>query len=152
MRITRAVRVHLPSCLLLVTVFTGSSVGQRPQPSRQYVDLANHALASGPDPWGDEALAQPDGPTYEALRHRLHPLFHSRTEKSAFELGVKFKAVKIVDNRYRWGSCTPTNSVHFNWRLIKAPTFVIDYVIVHELAHLLESNHTDRFWNIGPRQ
>jgi hypothetical protein len=61
---------------------------------------------------------------------------------------VEFSAAKIVDNRYRWGSCTPRDSVHFNWRLIKAPMFVIDYVIVHELAHLLETNHTSRFWNI----
>jgi predicted metal-dependent hydrolase len=38
--------------------------------------------------------------------------------------------------------------VNFNWRLIKAPMFVIDYVIVHELAHLMETNHTPRFWNI----
>ncbi len=57
-------------------------------------------------------------------------------------------AVKIVDNRYRWGSCTLKNNVNFNWRLIKAPMFVIDYVIVHELAHLIEANHTPRFWNI----
>jgi len=64
------------------------------------------------------------------------------------DLGVKVTAAKIVDNRYRWGSCTVKNHVNFNWRLIKAPIFVIDYVIVHELAHLLEANHTPRFWNI----
>ena len=40
------------------------------------------------------------------------------------------------------------DNVNFNWRLIKAPMFVIDYVIVHELAHLLEANHTSRFWTI----
>ncbi len=40
------------------------------------------------------------------------------------------------------------DNVNFNWRLIKAPMFVIDYVIVHELAHLIEANHTSRFWNI----
>ena len=56
--------------------------------------------------------------------------------------------MKIVDNRYRWGSCTVKNNVNLNWRLIKAPMFVIDYVIVHELAHLIEANHTLRFWNI----
>ena len=63
-------------------------------------------------------------------------------------LGVDVARVKIVDNRYRWGSCTLNNNVNLNWRLIKAPMFVIDYVIVHELAHLIEANHTPRFWNI----
>ena len=66
----------------------------------------------------------------------------------ADRLGVDFKNARIVDNRYRWGSCTVKDNVNFNWRLIKAPMFVIDYVIVHELAHLMESNHTSRFWSI----
>jgi predicted metal-dependent hydrolase len=72
----------------------------------------------------------------------------ARVEQHAKELGVKFEAAKVVDNRYRWGSCTVRGNVNFNWRLIKAPMFVIDYVVVHELAHLLESNHTPRFWNV----
>jgi predicted metal-dependent hydrolase len=72
----------------------------------------------------------------------------ARVEQHARELGVKFAAAKIVDNRYRWGSCTVNRNVNFNWRLIKAPMFVIDYVIVHELAHLIEANHTARFWSI----
>ncbi len=63
-------------------------------------------------------------------------------------LGVEFAGAKIVDSRFRWGSCTVKNNVNLNWRLMKAPMFVIDYVIVHELAHLLEANHTPRFWNI----
>jgi hypothetical protein len=71
-----------------------------------------------------------------------------RVKLHARELGVNVAQVKIVDNRFRWGSCTLNNNVNFNWRLIKAPMFVIDYVIVHELAHLIESNHTPRFWNI----
>jgi predicted metal-dependent hydrolase len=66
----------------------------------------------------------------------------------ARELGVNVAGIKIMDSRYRWGSCTVKNNVGFNWRLIKAPMFVIDYVIVHELAHLIEANHTPRFWNI----
>lgn len=72
----------------------------------------------------------------------------ARVEQHAHELGVEFAAARIVDNRYRWGSCTVNRNVNFNWRLIKAPMFVIDYVIVHELAHLIEPNHTSRFWNI----
>jgi predicted metal-dependent hydrolase len=63
-------------------------------------------------------------------------------------LGVEFNLVKITDSKYRWGSCTPNDNVTFNWRLVKAPMFVIDYVVVHELAHLIEPNHTPRFWNI----
>ena len=66
----------------------------------------------------------------------------------AATLGVTFANARIVDNRFRWGSCTPKDNVNLNWRLIKAPMFVIDYVIVHELAHLIETNHTPRFWNI----
>lgn len=71
-----------------------------------------------------------------------------RVRHNARELGVTFSKVKIVDNRYRWGSCTMNNNVNFNWRLIKAPMFVIDYIIVHELAHLIETNHTPKFKNI----
>ncbi len=71
-----------------------------------------------------------------------------RAAHHAQELGAQFTAARIVDNQYRWGSCTPADSVHFNWRLIKAPMFVIDYVIIHELAHLIETNHTARFWSI----
>lgn len=72
----------------------------------------------------------------------------ARVYSFARSLGVEFKRARIVDSRYRWGSCTVKDTVNFNWRLIKAPTFVIDYVIAHELAHLMEANHTARFWSV----
>ena len=75
-----------------------------------------------------------------------------RVVKRAQELGVSFGQARIVDSRYRWGSCTVRDNINLNWRLIKAPIFVIDYVIAHELAHLLEPNHTPRFWNIVKTQ
>ncbi len=75
-----------------------------------------------------------------------------RVLNHAKNLGVTYKEAKIGDSKLQWGSCTPENNVIFNWRLIKAPMFVIDYVIVHELAHLLESNHTPIFWNIVKAQ
>lgn len=71
-----------------------------------------------------------------------------RAQHHAREMGVAFTSARIVDNRYRWGSCTVRDRVNFNWRLIKAPMCVIDYVIVHELAHLIEANHTPAFWSI----
>jgi predicted metal-dependent hydrolase len=88
----------------------------------------------------------------EALREwyigRAKEKIVPRVKAHARRLGVEAAAVKIADGHYRWGSCTTRNNVGFNWRLIKAPMFVIDYVIVHELAHLIETNHTPRFWNI----
>ncbi|MFC1542920.1 M48 family metallopeptidase [Candidatus Neomarinimicrobiota bacterium] len=70
----------------------------------------------------------------------------------ATHMGVSFNKVSITDAKYHWGGCTPSNNLTFGWRLIKAPQAVVDYVIVHELAHLLESNHTQRFWDIVKTQ
>lgn len=84
----------------------------------------------------------------ERAREKILP----RVRMHAHGLGVTFERANINDSRYRWGSCTPGNNLNFNWRLIKAPMFVIDYVIVHELAHLMEANHTPRFWNIVSAQ
>ncbi len=66
----------------------------------------------------------------------------------AAAMGVTFNRVLISDLRVRWGSCTPSSNLNFNWRIMKAPVFVVDYLVVHELAHLLETNHTPQFWNI----
>ncbi len=71
-----------------------------------------------------------------------------KVEQYAKQLGVEYKGILISDLKYRWGSCTLKGNLNFNWRLIKAPHFVINYVVVHELAHLLELNHSERFWNI----
>ena len=84
----------------------------------------------------------------ERAKERILP----RVVKQARELGVSFRQARIVDNRYRWGSCTVRDNINLNWRLIKAPMFVVDYVIAHELAHFLEPNHTPRFWNIVKTQ
>lgn len=65
----------------------------------------------------------------------------------AKQIGVEFNKINILDLKFRWGSCTPKDNIHFNWRLIKAPIAVIEYIIVHELTHLLEANHSPEFWN-----
>lgn len=71
-----------------------------------------------------------------------------RLTEWATRLGVEVARVRIADDLYQWGSCTPRGSVSVNWRLVKAPPSVADYVIVHELAHLLEATHGDPFWSI----
>lgn len=65
----------------------------------------------------------------------------------AKHLGVSYNNISILDLKYRWGSCTAKDNIHFNWRIIKAPMTVIEYIIIHELTHLLEANHTPEFWN-----
>lgn len=66
----------------------------------------------------------------------------------ATEMGVSYSRIWIRDLKYRWGSCTPGGTLSFNWRIIQAPMIVVDYLIVHELAHILETNHSPEFWNI----
>lgn len=67
----------------------------------------------------------------------------------AQQLGVSYTSCNISETmKYRWASCTPKGNINFNWRIIKAPTFVIEYLIVHELAHLRVPNHSPEFWNM----
>jgi predicted metal-dependent hydrolase len=56
-------------------------------------------------------------------------------------------SVRITDARQRWGSCTSTGGLNFSWRLIQAPLEIVDYVIVHELVHLKQPDHSKKFWN-----
>lgn len=63
------------------------------------------------------------------------------------KVGVSPSQIQIKDYRARWGSCKPDGSIQLNWRLIHAPIYVMDYVVIHELCHLLEMNHSQRFWS-----
>ena len=65
----------------------------------------------------------------------------------AGRIGVKYSGCISETMKYHWTSCTPKGNINFNWRIIKAPRFVIEYLIVHELTHLRMSNHSDGFWN-----
>lgn len=58
------------------------------------------------------------------------------------------RGIKISNARCRWGSCSQDNHLYFSWRLMMAPRSVIDYLVVHELAHAQEKNHSERFWDI----
>ena len=59
---------------------------------------------------------------------------------------LHYNTMSITDASTRWGSCSSNKNLHFNWKLIMAPSPVIDYVISHELSHLTEMNHSRAFW------
>ena len=67
---------------------------------------------------------------------------------AAEALGVSLKRVSIRDQVSRWGSCSTTGVLSYSWRLILAPPFVLDYLAAHEAAHLVEMNHSRRFWRL----
>jgi predicted metal-dependent hydrolase len=69
-------------------------------------------------------------------------------EEEAPALGVTPARIQIRDQRSRWGSCSTRGTLSFNWRLVLAPFEVLDYVVVHELCHLREPNHSRRFWSL----
>jgi predicted metal-dependent hydrolase len=60
--------------------------------------------------------------------------------------GFSFSKITITEAQKRWGSCGSNNTLNFSWRLVTAPMEVIDYVVVHELCHTIEKNHSKKFW------
>lgn len=63
------------------------------------------------------------------------------------QMGLRVNTVRVMELRHRWASCSSSGAVNFNWRTMMAPPTIIDYVIVHELAHRLHANHSKAFWN-----
>ena len=70
-----------------------------------------------------------------------------RTNIYTKQLDLKYGKIKISNANSRWGSCSGKNNLNFTWRLIMAPLEIIDYVVVHEIIHIIEKNHSKDFWN-----
>ncbi|MBR3474255.1 MAG: M48 family metallopeptidase [Oscillospiraceae bacterium] len=80
------------------------------------------------------------------LKKRARRVFLARTAYFAPLVGVKAGRISIRSQRTKWGSCSARGNLNFNCLLVLAPAEVLDYVVVHELCHLLEMNHSRRFW------
>lgn len=81
------------------------------------------------------------------LKKKAKAFFIERTQYHALRLGIEYEKVKITSGMGNWGSCRGRGRLIFNWRLILAPPQIIDYVIIHELIHIIERNHSRRYWN-----
>ena len=81
-------------------------------------------------------------------RDKARDIFEQKVSYYARMMGVSYGRIAIRDQKTRWGICSGEGNLNFNWRLIFAPAGVLDYVVVHELAHRKEMNHSPRFWKV----
>lgn len=111
------------------------------------VDHASLALALN----GDFTLARKAQPRAKQAfarwyRQQAATILADRTAAFATRFGLSFKQVKITTARTRWGSYSSTGTISYSYRLIMAPLEIVDYVIVHELAHIRHRNHSQAYW------
>lgn len=99
------------------------------------------------EPFSSQKEKSPSQIRLEAIyREAAKEYFPKRVYHFAHILGVSYGNITIRDQKTRWGSCSSKGNLSFNWRLILAPPNVLDYVVVHELCHRKEMNHSPKFW------
>jgi predicted metal-dependent hydrolase len=102
--------------------------------------------------FGTEQIKAPDqaADLRPAIQQHLRELARrelaSRVSELAALHGIDVTRVTVRNQKSRWGSCSRRGTISLNWRLIQAPAFVRDYIILHELAHRRQMNHSDKFW------
>jgi hypothetical protein len=117
---------------------------------------ARRASVSHDEAAGELALHLPEGATEDKMRalvkawlqEKARQRFAARLPVFAERLGVSFRAFTLTSAKTQWGSCTSAGMIRLHWRLMHFAPEHIDYVIAHELAHLIEMNHSPRFWAV----
>ena len=87
-------------------------------------------------------------PLVKWYRHKAKAYIPDRAASWADKMRVRYNKIFIKDQESRWGSCSSLKNINFNWRIMMAPDEVIDYLLIHELAHLKEMNHSKSFWTL----
>jgi len=82
------------------------------------------------------------------LKREARRDLEAASRRYAAQLDVKVRRISVRDQVSRWGSCTAAGVLSYSWRLILAPPYVLDYLAAHEVAHLVEMNHSRRFWRV----
>lgn len=135
----RHIAVRDGTCLPLL----GSEIAVRIVPGANRIHWRETELRLEARPDADcDALAR------RALQRRALEVFAERLDRYAQAMGRPAPALGLSNARTRWGSCSANSGIRLNWRLIHLPLPLIDYVVAHELAHLVEMNHSRRFWAV----
>lgn len=145
------IRKHLQARTPDETVGLGASIpfqGQMVQivsgPGRRVQVLEGALVVPGAP---DRVAARLGGFLKQTARGRLA----AASDHYAAALGRPYERLSIRDTRSRWGSCSSSGGLMYSWRLIMAPSEVLDYVAAHEVAHLQEMNHSPAFWDVVQR-
>src|SRR5262245_26374658 len=131
-------------------------------PLRGYLHRIEHRPGARGTVWiethGSEHLlcVAGDGPhvsrrVHDYLKREAKRDLQAASLVAAQALGIVFKRVSVRDQTSRWGSCSSSGALSFSWSLILDPPFVLEYLPAHEVAHLIEMNHSRRFWRLVER-
>jgi len=105
---------------------------------------------------GSEVVVSVGGPGRAVLRDALERWYRrqarvevkGRLDAAVAATGVRYESLQIRGQRTRWGSCSSSGAISFNWRLLLAPAEILDYVVEHEVAHLEVHDHSENFWSL----
>lgn len=84
----------------------------------------------------------------EWLRKQAKERLLEQCEYWADQMGVRYRKITVRDQKTRWGSCSSTGSLNFSWRLVMMPEEVFEYIVIHELSHLVHMDHSPAFWRL----
>jgi predicted metal-dependent hydrolase len=129
----------------------------RPRATEAEIDEA----IAGYLPWLERQLARASKPvlglerltlTEQQGRREARARIELIAQSEAAALAATYSRITLRDQRSRWGSCSAKGELSFNWRLVLAPHDVLDYVVVHEVCHLIEHHHGPSFWRLVARR
>ena len=132
-----------------LVVRTGATDAEIEEAIASYLPWLARQLARAAAPvLGLERLSLTEAQGRREARARIELIAQSE----AIALGVEYSRIIVRDQRSRWGSCSAKGELSFNWRLVLAPHDVLDYVVVHEVCHLVEHHHGAAFWRLVERR
>lgn len=98
-------------------------------------------------PQESQALLLPEG-LKQWYKEEARRILWDKLDYYAQALGVEYRQFRLKEQKTRWGSCSAEGNINLNWRVILAPEQVVDYLVIHELAHLRHLNHSRDFWRL----